>query len=1506
MSCIYTYQGKTYSVIEFDDMLRSMEPVEAAKYMTGIKPVPNAPFISSNTGKATNAYITLLMKKAISMAVDEGKSFVAWTTGSQQSDFYDLSKQIKSIDHSSPHNNGNRDFQIHMLNDDQIRFTADKDGLVVKTDYPQLNDQNIEAIVGKELAKQILENPKAGKISGEGLKLDAPWTAAMYGDENGNDAQGKPAIVTQAAREIVRKMGGKIVSVEINDVKQPALIITPEMAAKVRDEGMPLFQSEDEPSKASSQGYVDLNVPGIRNIVLNPTANLSTFMHELNHTWTEELQRDALGENSTEALKKDWETLVKWTAISDPSASIPREAHEQIARGFESYLLEGKAPSIELKKIFRRIKAWMLSVYESLKKFNQEHGIELNDEVRAVFDRLLATNAQIASVRAMNGYTRMFSTPEQAGMTESEFKHYSASIQDNIQEGQEKLIAATMKNLGRQQKREWRDNKAAVLVEMEAQALTVKEYAAMDILSNGKLNIGALEGVRLNKQAAIDLISDIGTINPEVFAETGGVHPDTVAKQLGFRSGLKMLEDFAKASTYKDYVNQLTDNAMKERYGDPMDAVELRESAEKEVHSEKQAQLLEIELRALKRKKAQVEKITKPIAADTARSEREARRNAPVPIAIIKDIAEKEIGEVKWGDLKPDSYLLAEVRAGRRAVDFAANKNYGKAAEAKQQQIVNLYLYKTAREAKAEVEKRLRAVKALTSKKVRAKIGLAGQEWLEQLDDIINSYSFASLPFTQRARRITDFAQSVEEQTGEIIAIAPSIMDEGSRKNFKELTIDELRAVSDTLESIKHIANKITSVNIDGKKVMMADITLRLVESAYKNIKTKPLPVTEADYSQTEQAQNLAKNFLNTEWRPEKIIERLDGDKEGIWHDVFWNPSSDAQNLRDDLQYMVMKPLVELQEKISKEFNESMKQPLEIESMDKVITRRTAIGIILNIGNASNQVKLQRGGMWFGTEHMEVTDAMLEEIKDKLTAEDWQMVQTMWDAIAQLYPYLNDLNKRAVGLPLKAVEPKEITTKFGTMKGGYWPAVGDPRHSKVGELQENSEGTSLSTLFAPKYAKAATSHSFREERTGAVYPIQLDWQKVIGSHINKAVTDIAYHEWVKQSQRILDGQEVRKALQNTVGEEVYRSFTDWLKHQVAPIHGGYSASQSPTTIMNAALNNTVIAALGFRAATAIGNIVVSPIQASHQIKSSFMIKGIAKYLASPKKTTEAVHALSGEMKHRFEHYDQTFNLVIDQLANKTTLSANIARAAMAIHLYADRVSSTALWVGKYNQELAANPDEKRAARLADKMIRTTQTAGAPKDLSAFERDPRYRIFKMFIGPMIVMHNEQRGALAEAGGLKSALTDRKFWGVMMATWIIPSMLFELAVGRGPDDDEEWWEWALRKTLLYQAQQVPLVRDAASTIEGLVTGRPVTARSNPFSDVVSNAIIQSSRALKDDASAKNITEATTRAIGPLLGLPSNQAITVEEYLFDVYEGEYSAANVHRLIYKQKEKR
>jgi hypothetical protein len=199
--------------------------------------VPSAPFVTDSNNKATNAYISLLLKKAISHAIDNGQDSVSWTTGDQQADRYNLSNQIKQIITERSDNVSSGLGRV-------ILRAYNHNGSKVIYEILDSQDQ-LEQYIGKELAAKAIAEMDAedGKadLRGLDLKVGGAWTQAMYGDENGLNAQGKPSMITQAAMEIARKMGGKIDTVTLNTGNQPALIITPEMKAKVLNEGMPLF-----------------------------------------------------------------------------------------------------------------------------------------------------------------------------------------------------------------------------------------------------------------------------------------------------------------------------------------------------------------------------------------------------------------------------------------------------------------------------------------------------------------------------------------------------------------------------------------------------------------------------------------------------------------------------------------------------------------------------------------------------------------------------------------------------------------------------------------------------------------------------------------------------------------------------------------------------------------------------------------------------------------------------------------------------------------------------------------------------------------------------------------------------------------------------------------------------------------------------------------------------------------------------------------------------------------
>ena len=123
-------------------------------------------------------------------------------------------------------------------------------------------------------------------------------------------------------------------------------------------------------------------------IQLFEKADASTVLHESAHFFFEAMSGMA---DVSPRMATDLATLREFAGLKDGDR-ITVDAHERVARAFEAYMREGRAPTEELATVFARIRDWMVNLYRSIMDLD----IELTDEVRGVFDRLLATDEQLA------------------------------------------------------------------------------------------------------------------------------------------------------------------------------------------------------------------------------------------------------------------------------------------------------------------------------------------------------------------------------------------------------------------------------------------------------------------------------------------------------------------------------------------------------------------------------------------------------------------------------------------------------------------------------------------------------------------------------------------------------------------------------------------------------------------------------------------------------------------------------------------------------------------------------------------------------------------------------------------------------------------------------------------------------------------------------------------------------------------------------------------------------
>jgi hypothetical protein len=107
------------------------------KFERAGKAVPDAPFKKD--------WHELAFRRVLKMAADEGYDRVAWTTGDQQNERYDLSKRLQSVNYEPPPKGGTRTAYV---------LTAkDKDGK--RIDLGAHEAAELDGVVGKELADKI-------------------------------------------------------------------------------------------------------------------------------------------------------------------------------------------------------------------------------------------------------------------------------------------------------------------------------------------------------------------------------------------------------------------------------------------------------------------------------------------------------------------------------------------------------------------------------------------------------------------------------------------------------------------------------------------------------------------------------------------------------------------------------------------------------------------------------------------------------------------------------------------------------------------------------------------------------------------------------------------------------------------------------------------------------------------------------------------------------------------------------------------------------------------------------------------------------------------------------------------------------------------------------------------------------------------------------------------------------------------------------------------------------
>ena len=158
----------------------------------------------------------IAFKWALRHAAENGFDSVGWTTGEQQAARYSLSSKVDAIFWSKDESTGETTVRIDQ--EGEYSYFNVKDG-IVKAERTgggahtnPLNGKPLDAVLGKEVAKRMTENP-TGSLKGEGLNIGGAGIRQLYDSDFRNVVNNLP---------VVRKSGQKVGTAELKAIKDPA------------------------------------------------------------------------------------------------------------------------------------------------------------------------------------------------------------------------------------------------------------------------------------------------------------------------------------------------------------------------------------------------------------------------------------------------------------------------------------------------------------------------------------------------------------------------------------------------------------------------------------------------------------------------------------------------------------------------------------------------------------------------------------------------------------------------------------------------------------------------------------------------------------------------------------------------------------------------------------------------------------------------------------------------------------------------------------------------------------------------------------------------------------------------------------------------------------------------------------------------------------------------------------------------------------------------------------
>lgn len=1109
---------------------------------------------------------------------------------------------------------------------------------------------------------------------------------------------------------------------------------------KRREEMQGYYQSEGK-----TKGAITWDEEGKAIISLFEGADMSTVIHEaVGHYFIENLMREGALPNATEQMKKDRQTMLDYAGVTKDWDSLSQEektaAHERWAEAAETYMLEGKAPSKELQPVFNRFKKWLLAVYNAVfSDKRSKNAVPINDEVRQVFDRMLASEEQISEMERIDGYFSALpdvvldalSEPRKQMLRNFAAKAHNKAVQ--------LLTKESLVNFNQERK----DRIQKYREDVEPQ---VKEAIAKQPLYMASEQI---------LDSASDLKTAKGVANRYLegnFDESKMATFDMIAEANGFTSGDELAKTIMSEPSFNGAVNRHIDEMVQDAFPDIYKERGLAEEAARDaMYNDESGLLINTEAQLIEDKAQGLLKGQRD--AETLRKLAVARRQT-AKIQAQMDLQNR----VKLKEaLNTQKYITAERNAAAKAAVALENDDYSAAVRYKNVQAFN--------HACVVESVRLRNQYAKWQNYFRKQAKAKRETWgnernFIQAAAIMERFGYKRKDYSdfEKTETLSDYLNDMDDLYDNV-AVADWIMDEDvSITNPRErMTASQLEDVVNALKNIKAIAKQEMSINALQKGATYAEFKAEAQETLNK-LKTIWKP--QVGVAQQPTVMEKLKASLRS---TDNLFEMMDDWQYGFFSKHFGAAIREAADNET-------RKILEYEEKTAQAYREWLPDKAAEKAADyqekydelgTSVDKHVLLKMLMNLGNESSArvlcstrpVGFESSALWVDGDIVQTKINLLDFLGRNLTEADIKYAQAKIDIAEMYWSEMEALETRWTGFSPKKVEasPVELTLSDGktvVMRGGYFPLMRD------GDTGSKHAGQEVISDTDPRQGRNIRTMSTRrghlKERVKAKYPVNLKR----GAEFNvamDAIHDLCFREVMGDFRKIMNDQEMYTLIKEKLGLADFSAFKEYLERAANP-QGTNSGSVGESwmgSVANWLRARTVNAAIMLNLKTAVQNLG-NPLLYGNAVDGfgySDVVAAVSNYSMNMqlaegyKSAKEFVYSKSPWMKERSVLPDISLR-DMKEMESLNPIEKKAVEFGTRLLVATDNLSAIPVWMQAYGKKIRAGAGEAEAVDFANTVIRRTLGSSRVTEVAPLLRGgPMLKLFTTFQGFFNTQYNQ---------------------------------------------------------------------------------------------------------------------------------------------------------------------